>query len=158
MFKCATCKNTFEGAPSMNNGAGAFCSGCDGARKHKAAEATRARFAEMGDDCMWCGEPGPHKDKHRAVSRVCLACVNGRDWLLRCVRHSNKAADYAAKTEERELPLRRERQAHEAAAKVAAREALENACAAPAARDDSTERLDRLEKMLMKLTEALGGA
>lgn len=158
MFKCATCKTTFDGTPAMTNGAGTFCRGCEDMRKHKATEATRARFADLGSDCIWCGETGPHKDKHGASSRVCTTCDNNRDWLLRCIRHSNKAADYAAKTEERELPLRRERQAQEAAAKLAAKEALANASYAPVARDDSTERLDRLEKMLMKLTEALGGA
>ena len=159
MFKCATCKTTFEGTPALTNGAGMFCSGCDDARIHKLTEATRARYAEMGHDCMWCGEPGPHKDSS-GLTRVCNTCDNNRGWLLRCIRHSNRAADYVAKTEDRELPLRRDRQAKEAAARLAANEALANAgsvTAAPVLRNEANERLDRLEQMIMKLTEALGG-
>ena len=158
MYKCGRCKTDFQGEPAMRNNAGSFCFNCEVDRKRKMAVAAEHRSNLLGDSCLWCGDKAARQSrgKEKQSIHVCQRCDEGRDWLLRCIRHSNRPSDYVLRTESREAPLRIERE------KLAAIERQANATAGadkakqtPDAKDET--RLDRLERLLEKLTESLGG-
>ncbi len=155
IYKCARCKNTYAGTPAMKNAAGEFCASCESVRKENLAKAMNARSEALGTDCLYCGAHGPHGTLDRPT-RVCKRCDDGRDWLLACVRHSGKVADYVAKTEIKEKDARQARQAEEAKRRLEA-EIQPEAPQEPVADTKMQTRLDRLESMLEKLTAALGG-
>lgn len=154
IYTCATCKQAFSGTPAMSNGAGKFCASCDSVRRERMIQGTRARYAALGDDCLYCGAKGPHGTKDKPT-RVCKRCDDGRDWLLSCIRHSDKVVEYVTKTETKEKDARQARQAEEARLRL---QAADTAVPAQQEPDTKTQtRLDRLEAMLEKLTSALGG-
>ena len=108
-FKCAMCKNTFPGKPALRNAAGVFCLKC----KREIRERVVAGMPQWDGLCPWCGckineknrcSSGGDHEKH-----VCKTCDSNRSWLLTCIRHSEKAAKYVERIEEREAPQRQER-------------------------------------------------
>jgi hypothetical protein len=153
MYTCGMCKKRVEGEVALKNGAGSFCSECHAIIRERSAEGMRARSAALNGHCIWCGEkitkanPAGGGGSHASVN-VHLACERNRDWALKCIRHSDRIARYVARTEERERPLREEREKAMRAAKPS--------IAAESVPSDDEARLRRLELMLNKLTQALG--
>lgn len=152
MYTCGMCKKSVEGEVAFANNAGNFCRECKAIIHARAAEGTRARSAALNGHCVWCGEkitPKAPAGKSHKGCNIHLACEARRDWILKCIRFSDKLAKYVARTEERELPMREERKKAMQAAKptVAAAEAVPN---------EAEARLRRLELMLNKLTQTLG--
>ena len=86
--------------------------------------------------CPWCGGPTGERQ------HVCQRCDSHRDWILLQVRRSPRLARYVAHCEAREAPKRAipiERQpAH-----------------APGLPIETARRLDVMEALLTKLSEAL---
>lgn len=112
MFICVHCKEEFNGNPAMRNAAGEFCQDCENIRKQNARLGMLARKRHVSDVCIWCGDKLTKSNRQTGKDneQVCKRCSNNRDWFLRCVRYSDKAAKYAAMVEERERPLREKRQ------------------------------------------------
>jgi hypothetical protein len=146
MYFCIKCKEEKQGAPKLTNGVGSFCPDCHQQMLDRSKAAIVERNRALGDKCLWCGTPGALLVRSDGDNqRVCKRCQEGRDWLLKCIRNGVHVARYVAKTEKRELPARklRDEQAAPPAPAVA-----------PVAAED---RLNRIEAMLNKLTNALGG-
>ena len=150
MYTCSMCKKAVEGEVAFKNGAGSFCPECKAIIHARAAEGARARSAALNGHCVWCGEKitlatmQAGKDNEN----VCQPCTTRRDWLLKAIRQSDRPARYVARTEERERPMREEREkAMQAAKPPVAAETVPN---------EAEARLRRLELMLNKLTQALG--
>ena len=79
---------------------------------------------------------------------VCKDCVKNREWLLKCIRFSEKAARYVAARETEEAPERK--------AKV--ERSIEVAqLSTNQAQSSESERLGRLEALIEKLVSGLGG-
>ena len=98
----------------------------------------------------WCGEKitPATMQAGKDDENVCQPCTTRRDWLLKAIRLSDRPARYVARTEERERPMREEREkAMQAAKPPVAAETVPN---------EAEARLRRLELMLNKLTQALG--
>jgi hypothetical protein len=177
------CKGEFQDPPAMINGTGKYCAGCKGeilarsfnTRKHNRATRTRVPTKRA---CIWCGSTGPFHKCEEDIATVCKVCHTHRQWLLKCIRYSDKAAHYVAKREEKELPLRQEREAQAAALRDQARKAAEakpdalvtggdlgmkpsvqvlQVLREPMLDTAQIDRLARVEAMLQKLTAALGG-
>jgi hypothetical protein len=184
MFNCSMCKEEFQDPPAMINATGKYCAGCKGeinarsvnTRKHRHVIRTRVPTAERA--CIWCGSAGPFHKCQEDTATVCKVCHTHRQWLLKCIRYSDKAAHYVAKREATELPLRQEREAQAAALRDQARKASEAKADAlvtggelgmkpavqvlqvlrePMLDTAQIDRLARVEAMLQKLTAALGG-
>jgi hypothetical protein len=155
MYFCIKCKEEKQGAPKLTNGVGSFCPDChqDMLERSKASIAERNQL--LGDKCIWCGDEGIDiKRPNGDTDRVCDKCQKGRSWLLSCIRHGERVAKYVAKTEQREAPARklREKQALPFVPKG------ERVSFTPVSLHPATEdRLNRIEAMLNKLTNALGG-
>lgn len=152
MYTCGMCKKSVEGEVAFKNGAGSFCPECKAIIHARAAEGARARSAKLNGNCVWCGEkitPSDPAGKSHEACNIHVACEARRDWILKCIRFSDKLAKYVARTEERERPMREEREKALQSAKptVVATEAMPN---------EAEARLRRLELMLNKLTQALG--
>ena len=150
MYTCGMCKKSVEGEVAFKNGAGSFCQSCKAIIHARAAEGARARIAALDGHCVWCGQkitpatmqPGKEND------HVCQPCTTRRDWLLKAIRLSDRPARYVARTEERERPMREEREK--------AMQAFQPPVAAETVPNEAEARLRRLELMLNKLTQALG--
>ena len=79
---------------------------------------------------------------------VCKDCVKNREWLLKCIRFSEKAARYVAARETAEAPERK--------AKV--ERSIEVAhLFTNQSQSSESERLGRLEALIEKLVSGLGG-
>ena len=146
MYTCNRCKKAFENEPAMVNGAGSFCAECEVHRKMKMAEAMKKRVEERDGGCVWCGtklKPDEQRDA------VCRDCQTNRDWLLKCIRHTEHVAKYVAS---REVAERESREARIAAQKS-------TVVTQPTTNGDPSNaeaRLLRMETMLNKLMTALG--
>lgn len=109
--------------------------------------------------CSWCGVKINNTNSRIDHERnVCKKCEENRGWLLNSIRFSDKASKYIIKTEEREKPLRESR---ELEAKVKEEQEKEvdlflKKEVITAIPNDQEARMMRLEKMLNKLTSALG--
>lgn len=151
MYKCATCKGTFNGIPRLKNNAGEFCEKCDSIRLAKMEAGIKKRSIELGDKCQWCGDDIHNR---KEGTHVCNDCQKKRDWLLKCIRFSDKPANYVARVEEKERiqRLERERKQSELSHKITktAPQTNEN-------NPSELSRIDKIEEMLLRLTNALGG-
>jgi hypothetical protein len=184
MFNCSMCKGEFEEPPAMVNATGNYCAGCKGEINARSVNmrnqnrSIRTRVPTSERACIWCGSTGPFHKCQEDTATVCKVCHTHRQWLLKCIRYSDKAAHYVAKREEKELPLRQEREAQAAALRDQARKAAEAKTDAlvtggelgmkpsvqvlqvlrePMLDTAQIDRLARVEAMLQKLTAALGG-
>ena len=149
MYTCSMCKKATEGEVAFKNGAGSFCPECKAIIHARAAEGARARSAALNGHCVWCGEKitPANMQAGKDDENVCQPCTTRRDWLLKAIRLSDRPARYVARTEERERPMREEREkAMQAAKPPVAAETVPN---------EAEARLRRLELMLNKLTQAL---
>ena len=152
MYTCNRCKKDIQGEVAFKNAAGSFCPDCKAIIHARAAEGTRARNALLNGGCIWCGEkitPSNPAGKSHEGCNIHLECEARRDWMLKCIRFSSKLAKYVARTEERERPLREERE------KVA-RFTKPTVAEDHSAPTEADARLLRLESMMNKLTRALG--
>jgi DNA-directed RNA polymerase subunit RPC12/RpoP len=151
MYTCSMCKNETEGKVAFKNGAGSFCPECKAIIHARSAEGVRARSAALNGHCVWCGEKiTPSKMQvGKEDENVCYPCTTRRDWLLKAIRLSDRPARYVARTEERERPMREERE-------KAAQAAAQPKPVAENVPNEQEARLRRLELMLNKLTQALG--
>ena len=151
MYTCNMCKKSVEGEVAFKNGAGSFCPGCKAIIHARAAEGMRARSASHNGHCVWCGEKitPATMQAGKEDENVCQPCTTRRDWLLKAIRLSDRPARYVARTEERERPMREERE-------KATRAAKPTVSAAESVPSESEARLLRLELMMNKLTQALG--
>ena len=152
-YQCSMCKESQDGEPVFVNGAGQFCSNCKSEIHRRAGDAMRKRRSDL---CRWCECVLTPENSNQSPSRdigVCKECCSRRDWLLKCIRLSDRPARYVARTEEREK--------QERDARIAAR----SANLQPTSRQNGdSSRLDRLELMIdrqggimEKLIQALGG-
>lgn len=143
-FRCCRCKRTFDGEPGRTNGCGPFCDACT-------AEVWQEREIKTTDGrskvCVWCGER-PTRGKNYSE---CKICHRHREWLLQVIRVSDRPARYVASREAKYGP---EREARRRAAETPAGELVEEESPV---RSEQDARLDRLESMLSKLIEELGG-
>jgi hypothetical protein len=146
MYHCKTCKKQLEGEPALINACGSFCANCEIIRKQKMQESILRRNHILGGLCMWCGDSISKMPIGEKQDHVCDTCKHNRDWLLKCIRFSDKAARYTATREEIESVKRQEM------AKMAARQ-TEIASIKP---NETEARILRMEQMLAKLTSALG--
>lgn len=104
MYECCMCKRHFSGVPAMQNGIGCFCPECREIKRIKTKQGHRPR--RVSDKCNWCGSPmSPYRQHHGAV---CPACERNRDWLLRCVRHSDYPLKYVLRTREKRVVKEKE--------------------------------------------------
>jgi len=152
MYTCSMCKQQFDGDAAFKNACGEFCADCKATIHARSSRGAKERNQAMKGHCLWCGERiTPAKmQAGKDDENVCLPCSTRRDWLLRAIRLSDRPAKYVARTEERERPLREERQ------KVMRSASHRNPEEAGAAADGQEQRLCRLEAMLTKLTQSLG--
>jgi hypothetical protein len=148
MYTCNRCKKEYDGEPAMKNNAGIFCAECEAERKRRVSESHKQRIKSLNGCCIWCGEK---VEKHKIGSddHMCEPSKRLRDHLLKCIRFSDHAAKYVAAREAIEAP---KREARLAAAMAARKEATPEPTPS-----DAEARLLRMEKMLNKLTAALGG-
>jgi len=167
MFKCCVCKREFEGQPALSNGVGNFCDDCKVEMQKKSRQAMQRQKEQASNICYFCGEPITNRNpaygnedsgyKRHAHSR----CCQNRDWLLKCIRASDRIAKYVAKREERERPKREERsrrQHHiEAQAKLTQQTPSEAKPQPDAHMQTQENRLNQIEETLKKLVAALGG-
>lgn len=155
------CKQTKSGSPVFENNAGTFCQTCRDEMKRRSVAAVLKKRENFDGKCMYCG--GTIDEKHPSSEMLYGAggyrshceCDTKRDWVLRCIRHSDKIAKYVEKTEKKEKPLR-EARLREAELKsqesAKLRKTGNSKC-----EDSPDERIARLEKMIENLTNALGG-
>ena len=155
MYTCSMCKQAKEGEVAFKNGAGSFCRQCKKIIHARAAEGFRARRAALKGRCVWCGEEitphNPAGKSHKGCS-IHVQCEARRDWILQCIRFSDKLVKYVVRTEERERPMREERQKQ----KEMMAEKPKLVEYAGRSTNEAEARLLRLERMLNKLTQALG--
>jgi hypothetical protein len=88
-----------------------------------------------------------NKQKSKDDSMICRKCDLGREWLLKCIRNSDKAANYTARVEKKEAPIR------EARAKAQHKNIAQEI---PQVDTTTQIRLSRLEHLLGKLAQELG--
>ena len=153
MYKCSMCKIRHDGEPAFVNACGKFCASCKAKIHERAAEGTRKQSLKFNGRCIWCGEMITEETKQPRANNsdnVCQPCALRRDWLLNAIRLSDRPAKYVAHREERERPMREERQ------RVIEATQQEKPAIAVAEPSETEARLMRLEKMLNKLTSALG--
>lgn len=126
-----TCKC---GAPVHSKG---MCSAC----YQKMWQANRRFQEHYGSQrtCIWCGDyiTKNNEQTGKTDENVCRDCSSGRNWLLKCMRYSDKAAKYVACRET-------------IAAAYRAKLKIEQ--------DDRPDgRIDRLERLMETLVRKLGG-
>lgn len=149
-FKCAMCKRTLLGQPALKNGTGIYCDECKAIIHARSAEKHRVRRAAQNEQCPWCGKPiTPTRPAGRSHVNcyIHLTCERHRDWLLKCIRHSDYVAKYVARTEAKEAPRRKERQCQ-------TNVSVQTTTKANTPSDENT-RLTKVEHMLNKLMKAL---
>jgi len=152
-FTCSTCKGSFLGLPAMTNACGTFCLTCKHRILQRRMDAGRAP-KEFDGRCLWCGEMIPEgkrtstrPDGEIVHENVHMECRGRRDWILRCIRYSDRVAKYVAAREAEEAPAREAR-----AIEAARRSAAQPVSAAPTASASSLENQVReLREMLSKL-------
>ena len=156
-YTCCMCKNEFAGNPYNVNGVGAFCAHCEKERINR-VKAAQANSPEWDRRCIYCGEIVTEqtaakggRDGHE--NHYHKKCDSNRGWILKCIRHSPKLAEYVQKTEKKEAPLRDERKKLEQVSKKSQIELQLQ----PTQSTVPDARLDRMERMLNKLTAALMG-
>lgn len=139
MFKCCSCKNEYAGTPDMTNACGDFCVECHEQKKMKQRNSTK-----YSDCCRWCGDYLTNRNtsmkrlKRGENTYVCKRCEHMRDqWLLKCIRHSDKAFRYVKSREEKYKDERKRPQRQTSIV-------TDNA------------RLDRMELILERLVSELG--
>jgi len=150
MYTCGMCKRSVDGEAALKNRAGSFCAECKVIIHARSIRGVRERSRAWDGKCGWCRQPitkGPMQPS-REGEHVCYRCDRNRKWLLKAIRLSDHPALYVARTEERERPMREER----AKAEIAVKQEI----AEESAQSDAEARLLRLERMLKKLTQALG--
>lgn len=146
-YTCAMCKKEFGGKAALANACGTFCAGCTEIMRERAVRSFRKRALSLDGRCLWCGET--ITDATRQVNKddehVCKLCRAHRDWLLKAIRVSAHPARYVARTEEREGPMREEREKAERAA------AKERYGQDRGQKNDDASRIDRIEQLLLEL-------
>ncbi len=154
MYNCSRCKNTFADEPALSNACGSFCGQCKADIHASSVESNKGRTKKLSGFCVWCGEKLTPNIVHASHEgdNVCKSCELRREWLLKAIRLSDRPSKYVARVEDRERPLREEREnARKAIAETNKPKALESS-----GTTESEARLLRLEGMLDKLTKALG--
>lgn len=162
MYTCKMCKGMFGGEPALKNAAGEFCFECKATIRARIADGTRARGLALNGCCMWCGEKITDKNRvarandpdKRGEKHVCSDCSVNRDWLLKCIRFSDKASKYAARAEDREREGREERNKRQSENRSVCDVIKESQFQGQPSEQEA--RLSRVEMMLNKLTQALG--
>lgn len=126
-YVCATCKTGFDGEAAITNNCGSFCVDCKRLMHERSVDARREGVVD--GLCKWCGErlhafdrTGGTGRADGSVNNVCRPCRGMRDRLLKCIRHSKKAAEYVAAREEEEAPRRVARDAERAASSTSDQE------------------------------------
>ncbi len=146
MYKCSGCKRQFDGEPIMSNATGKYCQTCENTRKQRMMQALQRKHELLNGRCIWCNDMTEAENNR---DHICRRCKSGRTWLLKCIRHSDKAAKYAAAREVEEAPAREVRiKASYEKTKVAAN--------GQSVSLDAESRLSRMEQMMEKLMKALG--
>jgi len=154
MYQCNMCKRDKSGLPAMKNNCGIFCEDCKAEISRKMIEAVKEKQANWNGLCEYCGKPITQNDPSSFMIRnsggkyVHESCERKRDWMLDCIRYSGRLAQYVAKTEAKESDAREMRAAEMAKAKITS---IQQFVETP------DKRIDRLEKLVEKLTAALGG-
>lgn len=164
MYQCCMCSQTFEGDPVLQNAAGAFCPECKKELYNRVGAGRRNRHAVgrvngNGDAiCNWCGDPiTKHNPIWPGTTNIHYKCGVHRAWLLKCIRHSDYAAIYVARTEAHERPKREAR--IEELKNNNGNHSPKAESNLPETRrlDPETEtRLANVEQMLITLTKELG--
>jgi hypothetical protein len=158
MFTCSSCKKFYsENELSHINPTGKYCKDCNTKRLSKAVN---ARLNNRKTNCSWCGEPLSNSKLDNASSEyssVHASCANNRDWLLKCIRYSDKPFKYITKKEAENKPIREERKKIEEIEEKSIN--FENQI-----NIKKEEKIENLEKMVFylyesvqKLTNSLGG-
>ena len=107
-YKCAMCKDEKGGPPARSNAAGKFCKECSDEITRRSRMIAESKRDATGGNCAWCGVVFESCGvKKRGTT--CPACETKRDWLLRSIRYSDKAAKYVERVEAREKPAREAR-------------------------------------------------
>lgn len=161
VYKCVMCKKDFSGEPALKNAIGCFCFECRRIMKERQAVGTKKRYKNRHCDggcyCAWCGKKITNENAYHSTAEdknrlhgVCRECQNHRDWLLKCIRLSDRPSMYIKFVEEREAPKRIEREALLKAQAVTIVETNNSN-----SKNDEA-RLLRIEKMLNRLTNEFG--
>jgi hypothetical protein len=107
MYTCVRCKEEFEGNAPLINGVGEFCNGCKDVIRIKSSITRKNKNPE--NRCIWCNKKialdSLQWQQERGTS-VCNTCEKNRQWLLECIRFSDRPAKYVARVEEKEKPGR----------------------------------------------------
>lgn len=152
-FTCVKCKGQFAGSPALRNATGCYCESCQDILVERMRSGAKRYADEQRGICPWCGDQITNANRQRRDgedSNVCAPCAKNRTWLLNCIRKTDRVAKYVARIEDREKDARRANQAR-AVRQVVIAQAITSQ---PDSRDD---RIARLEAMIEKLTNALGG-
>ena len=157
-YTCTMCKKQKVGEPQMTNGAGSFCHDCREIMIKRSSEAAKRKREEFDGSCVYCGKQITTKDPSAMMAygggayTSHASCDNKRDWVLSCIRNSDHIVKYVNRTEDKEGPLREKRKKQEL---EIAKSKTQHKLAKSTGND--TDRIDRLEQMIERLTSALGG-
>jgi DNA-directed RNA polymerase subunit RPC12/RpoP len=112
MYQCVRCKKEFDGEPALENRAGKFCQDCRDFIFDKMRQGMQRRSAELNGVCLWCGDniTSSNVMAGRENEHVCKRCDKNREWVLKCIRISDRPAKYVARVEAKEAPDRIERE------------------------------------------------
>jgi methionyl-tRNA synthetase len=103
------CKEQFMTEPHSSNICGSFCEKCTNERLDRLRSSVKARQEEKRNgtsNCVWCGDETEH---HESEGSVCYRCKQNRNWLLDCIRISDRPFKYVSAREEVESKARNDR-------------------------------------------------
>jgi len=104
--------------------------------------------------CLWCKTD--IEDTGEKTEKVCTKCQTNRDWLLNCIRQSERPFNYVSRVEQKERNERIERLQREEKERIEIIEREEKVI--PEKNNESNDkRIDNIESLLLKLIENLGG-
>ena len=170
MFTCTMCKEEISGEPVLVNAAGSFCADCNREVNDRKTAGIRRHYGRtnnnpdmeldmrMGDTCAWCLKEinKANPPSLRTTALIHRGCDSHRNWLLECIRVSDRPYEYVARVEEREKPKRVQREVEKRLAEAEQEKTVSVEVSAQEDNRNENPRMDRLEKMMEILIREFG--
>jgi len=116
----------------------------------------RLRNLSWDRKCLWCKTD--IENTGEKTEKVCTKCQTNRDWLLHCIRQSERPFNYVSRVEQKERNERTERLQREEKERIEIIEREEKGNVVHEKINESNDRrIDHIESLLLKLIENLGG-